>query len=283
MATLAQLVRGAEATLATAGVASPRSDAQVLAEHCCGVPALQTGFSDLVPSESQQQCFDAALRRRATREPLQHIVGSAPFGPLDLAVGPGVFVPRPETEVLADWAVRHLASNPSPRPAVVDLCSGSGALAAYIATQSDLQPTVYAVELSRDALEYTRKNTCDYGVEVVQSDVCAPIQQLEHLAGSVDLIVANPPYVPVGSEVDVETGWDPASAVFSGEDGMTVIRGMLPQVVRLLKPGGWVGIEHDDTTSELVCQACADAGLVDTAALEDFTGRRRFVVARKVA
>ena len=283
MATLAQLVRDAEATLAAAGVASPRFDSQVLAEHCCGVPALQTGFSDLVLSSAQQQCFDAALLRRAGREPLQHIVGSAPFGPLDLAVGPGVFVPRPETEVLADWAVRHLASNRSLRPVVVDLCSGSGALAAYIASQSNLQPTVYAVELSAQALEYTLRNTCDYGIEVVQADVCSPIQQLEHLAGRVDLIVANPPYVPEGSEVDVETGWDPASAVFSGHDGMTVIRAMLPQVMKLLSAGGWVGIEHDDTTSKLVCQACADAGLVDIAALEDFTGRRRFVVARKVA
>ncbi|MDO4910534.1 MAG: hypothetical protein Q3972_02180, partial [Corynebacterium sp.] len=180
---LASKIAKAQATLADAGVASPLVDAELIAAHILGVDRLSLRFADDF-SPSQQQLFDAALHRRASREPLQHILGTAPFGPLDLRVGPGVFIPRPETEILADWASTfafaellrrakaHSAQQNVTPYRIVDLCSGSGAIACFVfdalATKIASLPAVLAqqlppveivaVELSPEALTYTQAN-----------------------------------------------------------------------------------------------------------------------------
>ena len=264
----------AAARLTAAGVPSPQVDARLIAAHLHGVGTLDLHGIDEVPDG-----FWPAVARREAREPLQHILGTAPFGPLDLAVGPGVFIPRPETEVLADWGVRQLTGVESPR--VVDLCTGSGALALYVA---DACPgaEVVGVEKQSAALEWARRNAAGTTVSVIQGDV-TDADTLGEWHGTVDLVLTNPPYVPLTDDLDPEVYADPPEAVFGGASGMDVIDRMLPLVHRLLVPGGLVGIEHDDTTSDTVQSAVrAHGGFGDIAVLHDLTGRARFVTASKL-
>ena len=217
--------------------------------------------------------YDALLRRRESREPLQYVLGSAWFGPLELKVGPGVFIPRPETEVMADWAVRNADG-----PRLVDLCTGTGALALYLHHYLP-EAQVRAVELADAALAYTTANTRGSGVKVIQADA-TDATTLAEWNGTVDLIVTNPPYVPETPNLDPEVYHDPHDAVFAGEDGMGVITGLIPTFARLLRPDGKVAIEHDDSTSEAVQAAMArHGGFERISALQDMTGTPRFVTA----
>lgn len=217
--------------------------------------------------------FDALLRRREAREPLQYVLGSAWFGPLELKVGPGVFIPRPETEVMADWAVRNAEG-----PRLVDLCTGTGALALYLAHYLP-KAQVRAVELADAALAYTQANTHNTGVEVIQADATAD-DTLADWNGTVDLLVTNPPYVPETPDLEPEVYHDPHNAVFAGADGMGVITGLIPTIARLVRPGGKLAIEHDDSTSDAVQAALArHGGFEQIAALQDLTGTSRFVTA----
>ncbi|WP_407919177.1 peptide chain release factor N(5)-glutamine methyltransferase [Corynebacterium uterequi] len=258
------------ARLAAAGCPSPEVDARLLAAHLLGVPALSMDRWGPAPAG-----FDELIERRVAREPLQHITGSAAFGHLDLAVGPGVFIPRPETELLADWAVTHAKRRAA--PVVVDLCTGSGAIAQYVASMCP-DATVVGVDASASALEFARRNAPD--VTLVQADVRELI--LPELHGRVDVVVSNPPYVPLDDGLEPEVYHDPPEAVFSGADGMDLIRAFMPLVVALAAPGAVVGVEHDDSTSAAVVDTFRDAGLVNVEAMTDLAGRPRFVTAAKV-
>ena len=273
--TYGQALRSAAERLRASGVPSPEWDARLMAAYLT-----HTGHMDIPLHEEPMPGFDVAyealVARREHREPLQHVLGVAWFGSLELEVGPGVFIPRPETEVLAEWGVRQLRGIDS--PLVVDLCTGSGALAAYIAHEAP-NARVYAVELSDAAFSYAQRNLADSGVTLIQGDV-TDLEILAELNGSVDLLVTNPPYVPETDDLEPEVYADPHEAVFSGTDGMTLIRQMVPTVSRLLKPRGRVGIEHDDTTSSLVQAALHDAGgFTAIKPLTDLTGTPRFVTA----
>jgi len=258
--------------LRAAGVASPEWDARIMAAHLihCGHMDIPL---DQAPMPGFDVAFDALLRRREGREPLQYVLGSAWFGPLELKVGPGVFIPRPETEVMADWAVRNAEG-----PRLVDLCTGTGALALYLAHYLP-EAQVRAVELADAALAYTHANTHNTGVEVIQADATAD-DTLADWNGTVDLLVTNPPYVPETPDLEPEVYHDPHNAVFAGADGMGVITGLIPTIARLVRPGGKVAIEHDDSTSEAVQSALArHGGFEQIAALQDLTGTPRFVTA----
>ena len=271
-------IASAANTLREAGVDSPEVDARLLAAHVLGVAPLQLMFAD-APADFDER-YTGLVARRAAREPLQHIIGTAPFYGVDLAVGPGVFIPRPETEVLAEWAVRKLIDAP-PAPTVVDLGSGTGALAIAVA-RARPDANVYAVERSEAARAYLQRNVEKLAlqVNVVAGDMTDP----ELLAGiGADVVVTNPPYVPETPELQAEVYADPHEAVFSGADGMAAIRGLGPAVKQMLKDGGAVGIEHDDTTSEAVQAELRAGGFADVRALEDLTGRARFVTASKLA
>ena len=258
--------------LRAAGVASPEWDARIMAAHLmhCGHMDIPL---DQSPMPGFDVAFDALLRRREAREPLQYVLGSAWFGPLELKVGPGVFIPRPETEVMADWAVRNVDG-----PRLVDLCTGTGALALYLAHYLP-KAQVRAVELADAALAYTHANTHNTGVEVIQADAPAD-DTLADWNGTVDLLVTNPPYVPETPDLEPEVYHDPHNAVFAGADGMGVITGLIPTIARLVRPGGKVAIEHDDSTSEAVQAALArHGGFKQIAPLQDLTGTPRFVTA----
>jgi len=277
---LRAVLADAERELAAAGVASPRFDAESLAAHVLGV---QRGH--LVLKQRLDPAAERVLRvlvaRRAAREPLQHLLGTAVLGPVEVAVGPGVFIPRPETELLLEWGVARLHAVAS--PLVVDLCTGSAALALAIAA---LRPDaeVHAVELDPDALAWARRNVAAHGgrVQLHASDVRAS-DLLPDLAGRVDLVVCNPPYVPDATPVppEVRTG-DPAVAVFGGPDGLAVIPDVVARAAALLRPGGAFAVEHDDTHVEAVAALLRAHGeFVDVAEHADLNGHPRYATARR--
>jgi release factor glutamine methyltransferase len=271
--------------LSEAGVDSPRVDAEYLAAHVLGVERGRLPLIPLVDPSVIDQLHKLVLVR-ASRIPLQHILGWAPMGPISVEVGPGVFVPRPETELLMEWGLKALVGVSS--PVVVDLCTGTGALALSIA-HARPDAVVHAVEIDPQALAWTRRNADarsaagDTPVRLHSGDATDP-SLLSDLDGLVDLVVCNPPYVPEGVEVQPEVGvHDPHHAVFSGADGLDVIRHVVAAAARWLKPGGWVGIEHDDTQGESVpALLTARRVLTDVADHADLAGRPRFATARRV-
>jgi release factor glutamine methyltransferase len=268
-------LRHAASRLDAAGVASPRADAELLLAYVLGVPRSRLLLLDSL-SPSDAASFAAVVSRRAAREPLQHITGAAPFLGLTLAVGPGVFIPRPETEVLAQWGIEALSG--SVAPTVVDLCSGSGALALAIA-HARPDASVYAVEFSSAALDWLRRNASDYSnVEVIAADVRS--SPLEALRDGVDLVVANPPYVPDAVGVPEEVRADPAVAVFAGADGLDLIPAVASLGADLLRSGGRIGIEHDESHPEGVATILS-RHFRDVSGLADLAGRPRFTTARR--
>lgn len=243
--------------LTEAKVSSPQVDAELLLAHVLGVERSQLVA---VTAISDEQLFDYEnfVARRANRVPLQHLTGIAYFRHLELAVGPGVFVPRPETELLVETAISYLKTIRSPRIAV-DLCSGSGAIALSLALEVP-GTTVHAVELSDDAFKWLTHNVVDHAakLEAVESHVivhhgnAGDRSLLSELLGQVDALVSNPPYIP--SEMiprDPEArDHDPAMALFSGHDGLDMAREVVVVAADLLKPSGFIGMEHADVQGE---------------------------------
>ncbi|MGV0680213.1 peptide chain release factor N(5)-glutamine methyltransferase [Mycolicibacterium fortuitum] len=277
MTPLRQAIEAAATRLAAAGVASPRIDAELLAAHVAGVDRSRLMFTD-DPGEGFEQAFDELVAARSRRIPLQHLIGTAPFGPLTLAVGPGVFVPRPETESLLEWAcAQSLPSN----PLIVDLCTGSGALALALAAHRP-DARVVAFENSPAALQFARRNAAGTRVEIVDADVTSA-GLLPEFDGRVDLLVSNPPYIPEAAVLEPEVAeHDPAAALFGGPDGMAVIRPIVTLAARWLRDGAPCAVEHDDTTSELAVEAFdRDGHFTDVTARRDLAGRPRFVTASR--
>ena len=276
MTPLREAILAATATLSRAGIDSARTDAELLAAHLAGTDRGRLALLD-APGPEFFDRFDQAIVARAQRTPLQHITGTAPFGPVQLHVGPGVFTPRPETEALLEWA---LAQSLPHDAVILDLCTGSGALAIALASQRP-QARVIAVDDDTEALDYARRNTVDTTVRLVYGDV-TDVGLLPELLGSVDLVVANPPYLPTGSPLEPEVArHDPAHALFGGADGMSVITPLIARAADWLKPGGLLAVEHDDTTSEATARIMIRVGVFgDITAHRDLTGRPRFVTAR---
>ena len=279
---LRRAIDRAAARLAEAGIDSARSDAERLAAHLAGIERGRLALLDAPDGEFFGR-YRAAVTERSRRVPLQHLIGTAAFGPLTLEVGPGVFIPRPETEAMLAWATAQRLPG---QALIVDLCTGSGALALALARHADelgLQARVIGVDNSEAALTYARRNAAGTSVELLQADVREQ-NLLAELQGSVDLIVANPPYVPDGSVVEPEVAeHDPSGAVFGGPDGMAVIEPVVHLAGRLLRPGGLLAVAHDDTTSSHTAETIHRSGLfVDVEARRDLTGRPRFVTARRV-
>jgi release factor glutamine methyltransferase len=272
-----ELLALAAARLQEAGVASPDYDAAELLAFVCGVSRTRLGLIDV--DDAQRARYDELVARRAQREPLQHLIGTAAFRYRELAVGPGVFVPRPETEVLVGWILDRLKDVEA--PLVVDLCSGSGAIAGAVATERP-DSTVHAVELSPEACVWARRNLADTGVVLHECDIngCLP-----ELNGQADAVIANPPYIPLEAWESVTAearDHDPALALWSGDDGLDAIRVVASTAGRLLKPGGWFGCEHADVQGESAPAVFAATGLfTDVRDQLDLAGRHRFVTGRR--
>lgn len=286
-----EILRSSQATLAAAGVASPRNDAQLIAAELLDIEPLAVPMFRLtdLPEDNQAEflsAFASAIQRRAERIPLQHILGKAWFGQVELAVGPGVFVPRPETELMAEWAVSQLKRRYRGEPlVVVDMCTGSGAIAAYIAAElfdANLPAAIHAVEMSPEAAAYAKTNLERWQVEVIIGDAGDIATYPPELISQADLVISNPPYVPETLELDPEVYHDPHMAVFAGTTGMTVIPRLAGVVDKLCAPGGLTAIEHDDTTQPAVIDCLAEYGFAQVVGHNDFAGRPRFVTATKL-
>ena len=273
---LRSAIDSATTLLADAGIDSARYDAEELAAHFAGT---ERGRLALLgpPDDVFFDHYNAAVAARSRRVPLQHLTGTAAFGPLMLSVGPGVFIPRPETEAMLEWAV---AQTLPAKPVVVDVCTGSGALALALARHWP-HARVIGLDDSDAALDYARRNAAGTTVQFVCADV-TDSGLLTELDGKVDLVVSNPPYVPDGAELEPEvTQHDPPHAVFGGPDGMAVIPAVARLAGRVLRPGGLFAVEHDDTTSSVTAETISSTELFDdVVARTDLTGRPRFVTAR---
>jgi release factor glutamine methyltransferase len=261
----------AAATLTAAGVPSARHDAEVLAAHSLGVER-----RDLWRYDEAGPGFAAYVDRRAGREPLQHITGTAAFRHLELAVGPGVFVPRPETEVVVDAVLARLTG--IVRPRVVDLCTGSGAIALAVDTEVP-GSEVFAVEAGPEAYAWAERNCAGSTVELRLGDMADAFAELD---GTVDVVVSNPPYIPVGAVIrDPEVAThDPALALWSGADGLDAIRVVEQVAARLLRPGGAVVVEHADLQGSSAPAVFTGAGRwAGVRDHQDLAGRDRFLTA----
>jgi len=273
------LLHVAVTQLADAGVASPANDAEVLLADVLGVTR---GSLLLVTDvdETDAEAFRGFVARRATREPLQHITGFAGFRYVELAVGPGAFVPRPETELLAGWAIEQARLVADRAPVVVDLCTGSGAIARSIVDEVPNAAT-HAVELDPGAHHWAQVNLSATGVELRLGDMADAFRDLD---GTVDVVVCNPPYIPLDAWESVAPearDHDPALALFSGDDGLEAMRVLEQVAARLLRPGGVVGAEHADLQGESAPGVFAAAGRwSDVRDHRDLAGRPRYLTAR---
>ncbi|MCV7686650.1 peptide chain release factor N(5)-glutamine methyltransferase [Micrococcus luteus] len=280
------LLRDAAARLTAVGIDSPRVDAELLLAHVLGLDRgalLARVFAGAVAEPAQAAAFEALVGRRAAREPVQHLTGVAHFHGLDLAVGPGVFVPRPETELLVETVVADLAARPA-AGAVVDLCTGSGAIAAAVAAWGEARGrplAVTAVELDPAAADWARRNLAPRGVDLRQGEALVACPDLE---GRVDVVVSNPPYVPEAEvPAQPEARLDPARALYGGDaPGLRIPRAIAHRAADLLVPGGLFAMEHHETQGPALLAALgADRRFTGVRVHQDLTGRDRFLTARR--
>ena len=264
-----------------AGVLSPSVDAELL-----GCFILEASRSELtllaiageIFPENRLADFLEAVQRREKREPLQHITGLAPFRHLELEVGPGVFIPRPETEQVVDLAMQKLESIQN--PVIVDLCSGSGAISIALNTEVAAS-TVYSVELSKDAFSFLTRNYHRYGLDPKALRNENLTTALEELKAGVDLVVSNPPYIPDAAvPIDLEVQLhDPALALYGGADGLDVIRQISTRAWYLLRPGGHLVLEHAHTQAPAIGELLLTQGWQEVVSASDLTGKDRMISA----
>jgi release factor glutamine methyltransferase len=264
-----------------AGVLSPSVDAELL-----GCFILEASRSELtllaiageIFPENRLADFLEAVQRREKREPLQHITGLAPFRHLELEVGPGVFIPRPETEQLVDLAIQKLESIQN--PVIVDLCSGSGAISIALTTEV-AGSIVYSVELSKDAFSFLTRNYQRYGLDPKSLRNENLTTALAEMEAGVDLVVSNPPYIPDAAvPIDLEVQLhDPALALYGGADGLDVIRQISTRAWYLLRPGGHLVLEHAHTQAPAIGELLLTQGWQEVVSASDLTGKDRMISA----
>ena len=279
--TIASALDHATAVLEEAGVPSPRVDAELLVGHVLGLS--RGGVQAKVATDAALSAEDSVTiaglaERRAAREPLQHITGVAPFRSRELAVGPGVFVPRPETEQVAQYAIDALAASATPQPIGVDLGTGSGAIALAMATEVP-HSFVYGVEVSPRAFVWTKQNF--RGIDNARAVFIDLAHALSELDGTVDVVISNPPYIPLGAiprdpEVRLH---DPEIALYGGDDGLDVVRQVSATALRLLHAGGTLVLEHGELQAAPIAELLTQDGWRAIAHHRDLLGRDRATTA----
>lgn len=293
------VLEAAAARLARAGIDTARHDAKLLLAESAGrslsdvdkAVLMDDAFSQFAPSPEARGAFESMLARREAREPLQHIVGHAPFRYLELEVGPGVFVPRPETELVVQEAIDWITAHGLYSPRIVDLCAGSGAIGLAIATEVP-GAQVWAVELDTQAAQWTRRNmhkvgerfpdlVANYRLEV--ADATCPVT-LATLDGTADVVISNPPYIPltnVPQQPEVRD-FDPDTALYGGSaDGMMIPERIIVRAAALVRKGGLFVMEHDITQGDRTVAFARANGFTEARTHADLTGRPRYLVATR--
>ena len=280
---LRALLDHAVAVLTAARVPSPEADAELLLAHVLGVSRgqVQARVITGAPLDGEQRLEVLELvERRAAREPLQHLTGRAAFRSLELAVGPGVFVPRPETEFVAQIGIDALQAVPGGSPRAADLGTGSGAIALALATEVP-HAEVYAVENSPRAFIWARENARTIGAPNLRLVFADLADALPDLDGTLDVVVSNPPYIPVGAiprDPEVRL-FDPAMALYGGEDGLDIVRVLSTRGLELLHRGGLIVIEHGELQGEQIRSILTADGWRAAATHRDLTLRDRVTTA----
>lgn len=261
---------------AGAGIASAVADAEILIARELNVSRGQLQAMAIIGQDFDPSAIEDLVSRREKREPLQHIIGTAPFRSFELKVGPGVFVPRFETEMVAQLAIDFINAIPSATTAV-DVGTGSGAIAISLAAETPA--TVYAIEVSETAAEYARANigACGVSTQLIVGDFQTELLRFSEL----DLLVSNPPYIPLNAvPVDPEVSqFDPELALYSGPDGLDAIRELVSLGMLVLRSGGMLILEHADGQSDAVCELLLEAGWRGVSVHPDAVGRLRAVTA----
>lgn len=295
-ATVTDVLARHERTLAAAGVATPEVDVRLLAAHALGIPHRRVRSGLDAATTEQLDVLERLVERRAQRVPVQQLTGTAPFRYLDLLVGPGVFVPRPETEVLVGLGLDLLRRGAvGEARTVVEPCTGTGAVGLALATE---QPglRVISTELTPAAVELARRNlarveageadveglAAGSSVQILQGDLLAPVPA--SLRGEVDLLISNPPYLPQSARTELPpevADHDPDTALFGGPDGYEVVDRLVQAADTWLVPGGWLVLEIDDRRGEVAARRAEAAGLHEVRVTTDLTGRDRVLVARR--
>lgn len=289
----ADVIRDAAVQLREAGIETPEHDAKLLLAEAAGVELRDVDKALLMGEElgtaEQLARFQSMLARRAKREPLQYITGHAPFRYLDLKVGLGVFIPRPETETVVQAGLDWLTEHGMIHPRVVDLCAGSGAIGLSVVSEVP-GSQVWAVELSPNTAEWTNRNLAEtakrypsiasnYQLEIADATSLATLAQLD---GTIDIVITNPPYVPesdVPEQPEVRV-WDPELALYGGSmDGTLIPERIIERAYRLLKPGGALVMEHDVTQGDRLVAYAKAAGFTTASTGRDWTGRDRYLFA----
>nr|WP_174722222.1 peptide chain release factor N(5)-glutamine methyltransferase [Cryobacterium lyxosi] len=282
-ATVTSLRNRAINVLAAAGVTDAEVDADLLIGHVLGQSRGEVQAGSILNrpiSPVDAATIETLLARRSTREPLQHITGRAPFRSLSLNVGPGVFVPRPETEQVAQFAIDALRSMPDPQPIGIDLGTGSGAIALALATEVP-HARIFAIENSPEAFPWTTRNFEEVAAEnafLTFGDLADAFAELD---GTVAVVISNPPYIPADAiprDPEVRL-FDPAHALFGGPDGLDVVRSVSATGLRLLRPGGVLVIEHGELQGAAIRELLAIGGWRAPATHRDYTSRDRATTA----
>ncbi len=286
-----------ELRLKNAGVPSPRVDAELLVAFSLGIERNRTGLVIEIDDDQYRE-IEKLVEKRVRRIPLQHILGEQGFRRLVLEVGPGVFIPRPETELLVESTVRYLKDKKQDRNIVIDLCAGSGAIALALATEVG-NSDVYAVEKSLEAFSYLTKNvaanqdlmkTVNSKFVALNASILEPITEFEKLNGIVDALVSNPPYIPnkmIPREPEVKNH-EPEMALFGGKDGLDFVRVVIKLAQDLLKPGGFIAIEHADVQGSTVEETGVPYLLLESKSFtkvedrRDLNGLARYTVGIKI-
>jgi release factor glutamine methyltransferase len=278
----AVLARAGE-VLARAGVPSAEVDAELLVGHVLGLSrgAVQAKVvTEAALSEADALAIETMVVRRAAREPLQHITGRAPFRSMELAVGPGVFVPRPETEQVAQFAIDALRAAAMPEPIGIDLGTGSGAIALAMATEVP-HARVYGVENSPEAFIWTTQNFRESGGDNARAVFIDLADALPELDGTVAVVISNPPYIPdaaIPRDPEVRL-FDPEHALYGGEDGLDVVRQVSQTAMRLLHQGGTLVLEHGELQGAAIAALLIEDGWRAVATHPDLLGRDRATTA----
>lgn len=281
--TIASALSAAGDLLERAGVPTPDVDAELLIGFVLGMSRGEVqakAITGTAVSGADDATIAALVERRAAREPLQHITGRAPFRSLELSVGPGVFVPRPETEQVAQFAIDALRAAAGPEPIGIDLGTGSGAIALALATEVP-HAFVYGVENSPEAFVWTTRNFRQIGAENARAVFVDLAVALPGLDGTVAVVISNPPYIPLAAiprDPEVRL-FDPEHALYGGEDGLDVVRQVSQTARRLLHPGGTLVLEHGELQAAAIAGILAADGWRAVATHPDLLGRDRATTA----